>query len=136
MKNLFLVFGLLIISTSAFADSKYVNRNSIMTKIYKCSNGGKIEMLDTRYGNVKKVVFTKENEPRQYGYVSFWNMTDHYEGNVYTSMTSPDPATGDSPQYGKNFSDMTIEYDGTGLLLTIIPVRTTHSQYGFTCINY
>jgi hypothetical protein len=131
-----LLLALLTTSLQSFADTGTINQAIIMSKTYVCSNGGAIQLFETRYGNVKKVVFSKAGSVNQIGYVAFWRMTDFYEGNVFTSMTFPDPQTGELPVRGNSFADMAIEHDGRGLILNLTPVRGENDQLRFSCRNY
>jgi hypothetical protein len=135
MKNFLRVIALLIFASNAFADSQFVNRQSIMEHPYSCDNGGTVQLFSTRYGNVKKVVFSKSGSLNQVGYVNFWSMTDHYQGEVVTSMKFPDVTSGESPTEGRRFADMVIEYNGNGLVLTVTPIRSNQGP-GFSCRNY
>jgi hypothetical protein len=42
MKNFLRVIALLIFASNAFADSQFVNRQSIMEHPYSCDNGGTV----------------------------------------------------------------------------------------------
>ncbi len=124
-----------MVSANAFADSEFVDRTTIMEKPYACNNGGTITLLNTRYGNVKKVVFAKPGHLDEIGYVRFSIMTDYYMGTIVPYKTFPEPKSGDDSVESRIYADMEITYDGKGLKLVVQPVRTPGST-GFTCQNY
>ncbi len=114
-----------------FADTLRLNRTTIMKKTYSCSNGGTIVLQNTRFGNVKKVVFSKPGQPSQYNYVKFWNMTDYYEGNMVSWIkipNRPEPITDDLLE-GRTTADMTIHDDGNKFIMTITPIRTSYTKF-------
>lgn len=123
------------ISAIASADSEFVNRSSIIEKPYACSNGGTIELINTRYGNVKKVVFKKPEHLNEIGYVHFSIMTEYYWGQVVPFRTFPDPNSSVESISSRTYADIEISHDGKGLKLTITPVRQRQGQ-GFICQNY
>ncbi|NUN05820.1 MAG: hypothetical protein HUU57_08660 [Bdellovibrio sp.] len=139
MKASLLTLGILLLASffsfRAMADSQYINRKTIMEKSYKCSNGGTLTLLDTRYGNVKKVVFKKIGNLDEIGYVQFWSMLDSYTGSISAYKNFPDPKSGEDSYRSKTYADMEISFDGKGLQMTISPVRMSHGP-GFTCQNY
>ncbi|MFM6929214.1 MAG: hypothetical protein ACKOX6_12170 [Bdellovibrio sp.] len=133
MRKMFLMFGALLVSASAFAK---VDQNAIITT-YKCSNGGSLELLNTRYGNVKKAVFSKEGSLNQAAYVSFWSRNfDKYEGDVFAYMTFPDPNSGEMPERTRAMANMEISTDEQGLVLNLTFVSTDQENLNFSCVNY
>lgn len=63
-------------------------------------------------------------------------MTDYYVGAVTSSKTFPDPSSGEDSVEGKTYAELTIEYDGKGLVLTVDPVNSKNRDNAFTCRNY
>jgi hypothetical protein len=133
MKMYLIAILVLLASMTSFADTEEVNRQTIISKRYNCSNGGTIQLFETPYGNVKKVVISKSNKISQFAFVSFWMMTDQYVGNVHTSMTFPDRSTGEEPIRGETFAELEIKFNGRGLNLEVKPHGNSKT---FSCINY
>lgn len=129
---LFFLIHLSLIS-SAFADSEHINMKMVTEKTYGCSNGGSIKFLPTRYGNVWKVVFSKEGSLNQSGVVRFYNQTEHFKGDVTTWITVPDSRE-ESPQTGRTSFYMEIKPISGGLELTLESARNSSNK--FVCRNF
>ncbi len=137
MAKFLLVFTVLLSSVLASANSKYLDQNMIAAT-YKCSNGGSLQLLNTRYGNVKKAVFSRAGSLNQIGYVNFWNMHfDRYKGDVSAYMTFPDPKSGEMPYHTRSVATMEIKFDEQGnMVLNLTAVRMDQATLNFSCINY
>ena len=136
MKVLLTVISFLSIANYTLANNQLVDRTSIMSKEYHCNNGGTIVLQNTKYGNVKRVNFSKSGSKDMYGFVNFWMMSDKYSGDLTPFRTFPDSSSGIDAVVRPTYAALEITYDGMGLLMSIIPVSSKYEKNAFRCKNY
>lgn len=134
MKTICFIFSIFFgLATTAFADSEYINMQKVTQRTYSCSNGGRVNFSPTRYGNVWKVIFSKEGSLNQFGFVNFYNQTDYFKGDVTTWMTFPE-SRDELPQTGRTSFYMEVKHTTEGLEMTLESTRNSNNK--FICRNY